>query len=265
MTAAAQAHRAGLLGRIAAAFIFLVALFTTAPAIAAFQPPPLDGHVLDTAGKLSAAEVLELDAKLDAIRRNTGVEIVAFLPRSLEGEEIEDFAYEAFNAWKLGQKGADNGVLLVIATQERKVRIETGRGVGGALTDLQSNDIIRKTIAPLLQENRFHDAVDAGTQEIAKALSAEAPERARPPTAAPGSTLLSKGFLIGILLLVIVLSIVSPGFRRFLFFVLLFGRGGRGGGLGGGGFGGGGGEGGGSGFSGGGGGNSGGGGSSDSY
>ena len=76
--------------------------------------------------------------------------------------------------WKPGQKGKDNGVLLVIATGDRRIRIETGKGVGGELTDLQSNDIIRRRIAPLMRENRVHDAILAGIDGIAEALSGDA-------------------------------------------------------------------------------------------
>src|SRR6185503_6999677 len=102
---------------------------------------------------------------------------------SLDGEAIEDVAFATFNEWKLGKKGADNGVLLVIAPAERRVRIETGKGVGGDLTDLQSNDIIRKDIAPLLKEDRFHDAIASGATAIAEALrpgAAPRPQQAPP-------------------------------------------------------------------------------------
>jgi uncharacterized protein len=252
--------RAGSLrlgARLAAAVALLFAILSFALPSLAFTPPALNGHVIDTAGKLNADDVAYLDAKLDAIRARTGFEIVAFLPSSLEGEPIDDVAYKAFNTWGLGRKGADNGVLLVIAPAERKVRIETGEGVGGALTDLQSNDIIRQNIAPFLQQGRFRDAVDQGTTAIADTLVKGTPEaRGRHPRAQRAPQPMSPVKLIGGgigLLLVIFLAIVSPGFRSFLFLILLFGRGGGGGGGGGG-----------SGYSGGGG-RSGGGGSSDDY
>jgi uncharacterized protein len=238
----------------------LFALVFAFPARAAFKPPPLDGHVVDTAGKLSDSDILDLDKKLDQIRQQSGLEIVAFIAGSLEGETIEDVAYEAFNAWGIGRKGQDNGVLLVIAPAERRVRIETGNAVGGALTDLQSNDIIRNTINPLLREDRFRDAIDQGTVAIARTLLQGTPEgsmpKERPDESAPASP--ARPFvLLGLGALVLILSIVSPGFRRFLLLLLLFGgRGGGGGGFSG--------RGGGSGYRGGGG-RSGGGGSSDSY
>src|SRR3954463_5027317 len=105
--------------RIAAAIAFLAALLSLAlPALAAFEPPPLNGHVVDTAGALTQGQLRALDAKLDDVRQRTGYEIVAFVPGSLEGETIEDIAYKAFNTWHVGRKGLDNGVLLVIAPRE---------------------------------------------------------------------------------------------------------------------------------------------------
>jgi uncharacterized protein len=244
--------------RLLAATLALFALLIASPALAAFTPPPLNGHVVDTAGKLTDADILYLDQKLERLRRKGGFEIVAFVVGSLEGETIDDVAYKAFNAWELGQKGRDNGVLLVIAPSERKVRIETGKGVGGALTDLQSNDIIRQRINPLLQQDRFRDAVDQGATAIARTLSQGTPQdEKQPPASAPEKpSAVNTLVLIGVGILVLILAIVSPTFRHFLFFFLLFGGGrGGGGGVGGGG---------GSGYQGGGG-RSGGGGSSDDY
>ncbi|WP_437677424.1 TPM domain-containing protein [Sorangium sp. So ce131] len=260
--------RLRVLERAVAAALALICALVARPAVAAFTPPELTGHVVDTAGRLGAEDIRYLDAKLDRIRRQTGFEIVAFVAGSLEGETIEDVAYKAFNTWQLGQRGADNGVLLVIAPSERRVRIETGKGVGGALTDLQSNDIIRQTISPLLREDRFRDAIDQGTVAIARALIAGTPEEERRP--APGTrpapdpvSPIQIGVTFIALIGAFLLALISPSFRWFLWFalqaLLLRGGGGRGGG----GFGGGGG--GGSGFGGGGGGRSGGGGSSDSY
>jgi uncharacterized protein len=222
-----------------AAFLFAWAL----PAHAGFAVPPLAGHVVDGVGALSPAEAAGFERQLEAVRRESGFEIVVFLPASLEGAPIEDVAYEVFNTWKLGEAKADNGVLLVVATSERRVRIETGRGVGGALTDVQSSEIIRQ-MAPLLQENRVRDALELGTSAITRALVTgtlpeEREERSEP--AAPTLSILQIVLAVGLGLLVIFLAIVSPAFRQLLFFFLLFGRRG-GGGAGGGGFSGGGGS-----------------------
>jgi uncharacterized protein len=155
-------------------------------------------------------------------------------------------------------------VVIVISPSDRRVRIETGKGVGGALTDLQSNDIIRNDMSPLLRQGKLHDAIAAGGDAIAKALGEGTPGARGSPRATPVArpmSLLQMALIAGGGLLFIILLIVSPTFRSIVLTLLFFG-GGRGGG---GGFGGGGGGGGGgSGYSGGGG-SGGGGGSSDSY
>lgn len=246
---------------VALALAALTAALCAALPAFAFTPPPIDGHVNDAAGKLTATQRQALNAKLDDVRQKTGYEIAALIAGPLEGEAIEDVAFATFKAWKLGQKGKDNGVLLVIAPSERRVRIETGKGVGGDLTDLESNEIIRTNISPHLRENRFFEAVDEGTNAIVTTLTkgqfSSGPAKARrPPPPASRSRGLG-GF--GTIAFVVFLLVINLFLRRrgggFFFF---WPGGGGGGGWGGGGGGGGGG------FSGGGG-ESGGGGSSDSY
>jgi uncharacterized protein len=255
-------------GLLALALGALVAIvFGALPALA-FTPPPIDGHVTDTAGKLTAPQRQALNAKLDDVRQRAGYEIAVLLAGSLEGETIDDVAYATFNAWKLGQKGKDNGVLLVIAPSERRVRIETGKGVGGDLTDLQSNDIIRTNVAPHLQQNRFFEAVDEGTNAIVSTLTHgeinPGPSKARRP---PPPAHRSRGVgNVGVIVFVVLLVVVNLFLRRRGGGWFFFWPGGGGGGWGGGGGDGGGwgGGGGGGGFTGGGG-ESGGGGSSDEY
>src|SRR5882757_1158639 len=145
-----------LLGGVTA----FLAFFLVAQIASAFKPPPLEGHVTDTAGKLTAVDKKAINTRLAAYRVKSTNEIAVFIARSLEGETIDDVAYATFNAWKLGKRGKDNGVLLVIAPAERRVRIETGKGIGDKLTDLQANDIIRQHISPHLKQDQFRAAVD---------------------------------------------------------------------------------------------------------
>lgn len=235
------------LGRWARAvglLLALVALLWSAAARAAFTPPRLDGHVVDTAGVLSRSQILTLDEKLDRVRRETGFAVVVFLPKSLEGESPEDVAYTTFNTWKVGSEKGDDGVLLMIVPSEHVLRIETGKGVGGALTDLESSHIDRDVIAPRLRQGDYFGAVDEGTDAIVHALTTETPGG----TSEPGRANQEGGEAravpsIGVILFgiaFVVLLIVSPGFRRFVFYMLLFGGRGGGGGFGGGGGGGGG-------------------------
>jgi len=157
-----------------AALVALVALALQAPTAFAFVVPPIQGHVTDTAGVLSQTQRAELEQRLADRMQRSGAEIAVFLPASLEGQSIEDVAYATFNAWRVGRSSLDNGVLLVIAPNERRVRIETGKGVGGQLTDLQASDIIEHVIVPQLREARYRDAVADGTDAIAEALGSQA-------------------------------------------------------------------------------------------
>lgn len=136
----------------------------------AYTPPPIAGMVNDPANQLSASEKAQLNAKLDGHLKTKGHHIVVFLPKSLEGESIEDVAYATFQAWKVGAAGADNGVLLVIATTDRKARIETGKGVGGDLPDLKTNQILRTDVTPNMKAGKVFAAVDQGTSSIITTL-----------------------------------------------------------------------------------------------
>jgi uncharacterized protein len=263
------------IGQLLASLLAIVVLLV-APraALAAFTPPPFEGYVVDTAGKLSDADKEAISAKLEAYEKASTNQIAVLVVKSLEGEAIEDVAYHTARAWKVGQKGKDNGVLLVIAPAERKIRIETGKGVGAQLTDLQSNDIIRTKIAPRLKEEKFRAAIDDGVDAIIQDLGdPAAPERAaareRERAKQPARPAAKESFCA---------SIIPLGILVFILIVIWLARRGGGGGRGGGGpfifmgggggggdWGGGGGGGDGGGFSGGGGGDFGGGGSSGDY
>jgi uncharacterized protein len=240
-------------------------LLLVAGSARAFNVPKQTDYVTDTAGKMSAAELADLDNRLGDYERKTGNQIFVLVTASLEGETIEDVGYQLIQTWRPGQKGKDNGVVLIIATGERRIRIETGKGVGGDLTDLQSNDIIRRRIAPLMRENRVHDAILAGIDGIAEALSGSGTTARRPgqgPATAPQAPVVLPSWFVVVMLLL--RASRHPRRRTYWGGPPFIGGGWGGGGWGGGGGGGGGGDGG-SGFSGGGGGEGGGGGSSDSY
>jgi uncharacterized protein len=140
--------------------------------LGAYTPPPLRGHVVDTTGALSAEEVRDLDLTIDSLGNSGGFALVV-LVTDLGDVPIEDVAYTAFNTWGIGEKGKDNGILLVLAPKERRVRIETGKGVGGALPDLKTNDILRNSIEPHLQQGQLRTAIEDGAIAIAQALRAD--------------------------------------------------------------------------------------------
>ncbi len=251
-------------------------LLLLAGPVRAFNVPRQTDYVTDTAGALSSAELTDLNNRLGDYERKTSNQIFVLVTPSLQGEPIEDVGYQLIQTWHPGQKGKDNGVVLVIATGERRIRIETGKGVGGDLTDLQSNDIIRRRIAPLMRENKVHDAILAGVDGIAEALSGNATAAGRPGQGPVGAqqppVVLPRffdvcfwGFILFVVVMLLLRSSRHPRRRTYWGGPPFIGGGGWGGGGGGGWGGGGGGGDGGSGFSGGGGGDGGGGGSSDSY
>lgn len=200
------------------ALLMAVVLLVSGHARAAFTPPPFSSSVVDQAGKLSAGEHAYLTAKIERHRRATGFVVAVYLPASLEDETIEDVAYKTFQQWKIGSGGGkDNGVLLVIAPSERKTRIETGKGTGGALTDLQTNVILRERVGPLLKQDRFREGIEAGIDGIYAALATD-PNAKPVPQKRPGTgpqplakpTIMSLlPLLLPFAILAIVLAIVS--------------------------------------------------------
>lgn len=218
-------------------------LFLASPARAAeWAPPKLDGHVVDEAHVLQPDQVLALDRKLEAARRANGFAVVVYLmPKLPDGLSIEDVGYKAGNTWGVGSaKGAD-GVILAVALEERKIRIETGKGAGGAVTDIGASQINREIIGPLLKENRVYEAMDRGTDAIEREIAqmqAEGSEAGKDPSharrngpasqqqreAKPISPARLVIYGLGIIA-VIILSIVSPTFRGLLFFWMLSGGG----------------------------------------
>ncbi|MDB4933187.1 MAG: methanol dehydrogenase [Labilithrix sp.] len=150
---------------------------------AAFTPPSPQGAVTDTSGHLSAEDDRVLEAHISAYRARTTHELAVLMVGSLNGESIDDVAYTTFNTWGVGKKGAANGVLLVIAPAERKMRIETGKGIGDRLTDLESNRILRERVGPQLKRENFVAAVLAGLEGIEAALDRDGPAPASSPKA----------------------------------------------------------------------------------
>jgi uncharacterized membrane protein YgcG len=154
-----------------ALYLALLTFFLGGPSALAYTPPPLTGAVNDGASLLTPGERSTLESRLKVHRDAHGDEIVVFTVPSLGGESIEDVAYGTFNAWKIGQKGKDNGVLLVIAPKERKTRIETGKGVGDKITDLQSKQILSERVGPRLKEGKNYEGIAAGVESIASLLT----------------------------------------------------------------------------------------------
>lgn len=156
--------------------------------LAAPQFPELTGRVVDQANILSPASVQSLEGMLAAHEEQTSNQIVVVSVSSLEGYDIADYGYQLGRHWALGQKDRNNGALLVVAPAERKIRIEVGYGLEGALTDGLSRTIIQREIRPAFRAGKIDEGVLMGTQSILRAVQGEysAPEETHGKVTAAG-------------------------------------------------------------------------------
>ena len=188
------------------AFLWLVPM-TPGLAQTPLTFPPLEGRVVDQARLLSPASEQEITARLEALERDTTDQVVVVTVPSLQGHEIEDYGYQLGRAWGIGRQDKDNGVLLVIAPDEKKVRIEVGYGLEPVLTDAMSALIIQNAILPSFREGNYERGITQGIDAIddqlrldpteARAI-AEAADRpkARLPIAVAVIIALVFGFLV---------------------------------------------------------------------
>ncbi len=147
--------------------IFFATLLAIVSAAAyGLDVPPLRAHINDYAGILSPGTAQKLESQLVDFEKSDSTQIVVLTIPSLQGEVLEEFSIKAAEAWKVGYKGKDNGVILLIAKDDRKLRIEVGRGLEGKLTDLMSGRIIRYEITPRFKAGDFDGGVDAGVTAI---------------------------------------------------------------------------------------------------
>lgn len=153
------------------ALFCLIALLLAAPA-AAQGFPELSGRVVDQADLLPPEHEAALSQRLEALERASSRQLVVATVSSLNGLEIEDYANQLFRAWRLGQENANNGVLLLVAPNERKVRIEVGYGLEGVMTDALSSQIVRNDILPYFRDGDYRGGINAGVEAIIAQLQA---------------------------------------------------------------------------------------------
>ena len=156
---------------------FALALFALAAHALTF--PQLTGRVVDEAGILDATIRQSLTEKLAAVEAKSGDQIVVVTLKSLQGTSIEDYGYQLGRAWGIGQKGVNNGTLLIVAPNERKVRIEVGYGLEGALTDAVTRLIIENAILPRFRAGDFSGGIVRGVDDIVQIASGDAEEYKR--------------------------------------------------------------------------------------
>jgi uncharacterized protein len=176
----------------------LLASFLLGTAQAEVAIPPLKQRVTDLTSTLDTSQIQTLEAKLAAFEKAKGSQIAVLVLPTTQPEVIEQFAIRVVEVWKLGRKGVDDGVLLLVAKDDRKLRIEVGYGLEGALNDATAKRIVAEIISPAFKQGDFYGGIDAGVTAIIKVIDGEP---LPPPTSggqAQGSDSDSLSNLLGI-------------------------------------------------------------------
>ncbi|MGB8575690.1 MAG: TPM domain-containing protein [Pseudolabrys sp.] len=203
-------------GRGACLAVIIVALLFAIATSFAFNFPALSGRVVDQANIIQPATRSAIEEKLAELEAKSGIQIAVATVGSLEGQDIEPYANELFRNWKLGEKTKNNGVLLLVAPNERRVRIEVGYGLEGTLTDALSKVIIANAITPRFKAGDFSGGISRGVDDIITVLTTDSSEWQKRPalrldnqqTTDPASWLLLAAFIV-----LVTLLIASPTFR----------------------------------------------------
>lgn len=167
---------------MAAALLWL-GVFLSALSWAQTPPiPQLDNWVVDTTGTFSASEKQALTQRLQELEQTKGAQIFVLVVPTTEGESIDQYTRRVYDSWQVGRKKIDDGILLVVAKDDRRLRIEVGYGLEGAVTDLQAGRIIREFITPYFAQNEYVVGINAGVDQLIGLVQGE--ELPPPPTGA---------------------------------------------------------------------------------
>jgi len=223
-------------------FVAVLAALSACVALAlparAADVPFLTGRVVDEANILSPGVEQSLSQMSEKHEQATGNQVVVLTMPSLEGESIEGYATRVFDAWKLGQKGKDNGVLVIVAPNDRKMRIEVGYGLEGTLTDAGASRIIREAMTPQFKSGNYEAGIQNGVAAIVEALEGQGDWNAPGTESSSGSAktafadiesqlppwpmrILLGAFIFGIIGLFTFIGIMTPGVGWFLYVFLI--------------------------------------------
>jgi uncharacterized protein len=227
--ATAASGRQGLLGGGGALRLGLLAcialVLTASLAWGAKEVPFLAARVNDLAGLLQPAERERLETKLADLERRTGAQVAALTVDSLEGDSVEDYAVRVFQTWKLGRKDVNDGVLFVVAKQERRMRIEVGYGLEARLTDASSRQILDDIVRPQFRAGNFGAGIEAGLDAISAVIQgASLPAPKREPARQIGSVV---GILVFALMFLTVIgtfsvvALLTPGTAGWFLYLFL--------------------------------------------
>jgi uncharacterized protein len=196
--------------RPAASFLFLFLTFPNSAAALEVPKHP-EGYVSDYAGMLSPSAKTQLEERLRQFESETSNQVVVVTFSSLEGEVLEDFSIRLAEAWKIGQKEKDNGVILLIFKEERKIRIEVGYGLEGALPDATAKLIIENEIVPRFREGKFDEGIEKAIEAIFVAIRGEYKAES------PASSFAFETFIPGIFMGIVMGLALPLGFLEGVF------------------------------------------------
>ena len=169
------------------ALLLAVTLCWSLVAAAQIPVPPLKGHVTDQTGTLTAEQKASLEQTLTAFEARKGSQLAVLMIPSSAPEAIEPYALRVAEQWKLGRKKVDDGAILVVAKDDRTLRIEVGYGLEGALNDLTSKRIISEIILPRFKQQDFYGGITAGVGQIIRVIDGEPlPEPSKQPAGSLG-------------------------------------------------------------------------------
>ncbi|MBW8723498.1 MAG: YgcG family protein [Polaromonas sp.] len=190
------------------ALLAAAALCWAAVAGAQVPVPALTGRIVDQTSSLSAQQQAALDQTLAAFEARKGAQLAVLIVPSTAPEDIEQFSIRVAEKWKLGRKKVDDGAILVVAKDDRALRIEVGYGLEGVLTDVTSNRIISEVILPRFKEQDFYGGIAAGVDQMVRVIDGEPlPAPSRTSTDGPGD-------VRGLIPIVFILAIALGGVLR---------------------------------------------------
>ena len=205
--------------------LFSVCLTNAQKVIPQSNPPRL---VVDNAHILSASQAEELEAKLVAFDNNTSNQIAIAIVSSLNDQPIEDVAVNTLRAWGIGDKKKNNGILIIVAVEERKIKIVTGYGLEGAIPDITCNDIIENDIKPAFKQKDYLGGLSKATDDLGKAAAGEYSVKRATRSGGKGAGNIFKFIIIVIIVIVIMSARGGRGGGGLLMLPFLLGGGGGG-------------------------------------
>ncbi len=194
--------------------ILALVFAAAAGAADAVQVPPLRARVTDLTGTLAAAQLATLEAELRAFEQRKGSQIAVLMLPSTQPETIEQYSIRVAERWKIGRARIDDGVILVIAKNDQRLRLEVGYGLEGVIPDVVAKRVIREVIAPQFLANDFFGGISAGARALMQLIDGEKLSPARAPDAGAGSGADDYQSILAVLLVV---AVVAGGILKAIF------------------------------------------------